>query len=99
MARFFIDRLVFAWVIAIIIMLAGALSITRLPISRYPTIAPPAVSVSAFYPGASAKTVEDSVAAVPPDLIRLSCGVEAGEDLIADLAQAIGVPVAAAVEN
>jgi multidrug efflux pump len=61
MARFFIDRPVFAWVIAIIIMLAGALSITRLPISRYPIIAPPAVSVSAFYPGASAKTVEDSV--------------------------------------
>ncbi|HEU4485945.1 MAG TPA: efflux RND transporter permease subunit [Povalibacter sp.] len=61
MARFFIDRPVFAWVIAIIIMLAGALSITRLPISRYPIIAPPAVSVSALYPGASAKTVEDSV--------------------------------------
>jgi cystathionine gamma-synthase len=45
------------------------------------------------------KTVEDSAAAVPPDLIRLSCGVEASEDLIADLAQAIGVPVAAAIEN
>ncbi len=61
MARFFIDRPVFAWVIAIIIMLAGALSITKLPISRYPIIAPPAVSISANYPGASAKTVEDSV--------------------------------------
>jgi multidrug efflux pump len=61
MARFFIDRPVFAWVIAIIIMLAGALSITRLPISRYPTIAPPSVSINAFYPGASAQTVEDSV--------------------------------------
>jgi cystathionine gamma-synthase len=45
------------------------------------------------------KTVEDSAAAVPADLIRLSCGVEASEDLIADLAQAIGVPVVAAVEN
>ena len=61
MARFFIDRPVFAWVIAIIIMLAGALSITRLPISRYPIIAPPAVSINANYPGASAQTVQDSV--------------------------------------
>src|SRR5690606_21456147 len=61
MARFFIDRPVFAWVIAIIIMIAGALSITTLPISRYPTIAPPSVNINAFYPGASAKTVEDSV--------------------------------------
>ena len=61
MARFFIDRPVFAWVIAIIIMLAGALSITSLPISRYPTIAPPSVNISAVYPGASAQTVEDSV--------------------------------------
>ena len=61
MARFFIDRPIFAWVIAIVIMIAGALSITRLPISRYPTIAPPTVSVSAFYPGASAQVVEDSV--------------------------------------
>lgn len=61
MARFFIDRPIFAWVIAIIIMLAGALSITQLPISRYPTIAPPTVSVSANYPGASAQVVQDSV--------------------------------------
>jgi multidrug efflux pump len=61
MARFFIDRPIFAWVIAIIIMLAGALSITRLPIARYPTIAPPTVSINANYPGASAQVVEDSV--------------------------------------
>ncbi len=61
MARFFIDRPIFAWVIAIIIMLAGGLSITQLPISMYPTIAPPAVTISASYPGASAKVVEDSV--------------------------------------
>jgi multidrug efflux pump len=47
MARFFIDRPIFAWVIAIIVMLAGAISITQLPISRYPTIAPPTVTVSA----------------------------------------------------
>jgi multidrug efflux pump len=61
MARFFIDRPIFAWVIAIIIMIAGALSITRLPISMYPTIAPPAVTVSASYPGASAEAVENAV--------------------------------------
>ncbi|MBM7454792.1 multidrug efflux pump [Oceanisphaera litoralis] len=61
MARFFIDRPIFAWVIAIIIMLAGALSVLTLPVSQYPTIAPPAVSISATYPGASAKVVEDSV--------------------------------------
>ncbi|MCC6756647.1 MAG: efflux RND transporter permease subunit, partial [Arenimonas sp.] len=61
MARFFIDRPIFAWVIAIIIMLAGALALTRLPISRYPQIAPPTVSINAVYPGASAQAVENSV--------------------------------------
>ncbi|MEI6859344.1 MAG: efflux RND transporter permease subunit [Shewanella sp.] len=64
MARFFIDRPIFAWVIAIIVMLAGVLSIFGLPVSQYPTIAPPTVVVSAFYPGASAKTMEDSVTQV-----------------------------------
>ena len=61
MARFFIDRPIFAWVIAIIIMLAGALAITPLPISMYPNIAPPSVTIGASYPGASARVVEDSV--------------------------------------
>ena len=61
MARFFIDRPIFAWVIAIIIMLAGALAVTSLPVSMYPEVAPPAVEISASYPGASAKVVEDSV--------------------------------------
>ena len=61
MARFFIDRPIFAWVIAIIIMIAGSLAIFTLPISQYPTIAPPTVSISATYPGASAKVVQDSV--------------------------------------
>ncbi len=64
MARFFIDRPIFAWVIAIVIMLAGGISITQLPISRYPTIAPPTVTISATYSGASAKSVEDSVTQV-----------------------------------
>ena len=61
MARFFIDRPIFAWVIAIVIMLAGALSIDKLPVSQYPPIAPPAIVINASYPGASAKTLEDSV--------------------------------------
>ena len=61
MARFFIDRPIFAWVIAIIIMLAGALSILRLPVSMYPSVAPPSVEIRATYPGASAKVVEDAV--------------------------------------
>ncbi len=64
MARFFINRPIFAWVIAIVIMLAGALSIIELPIQQYPTIAPPSVRISASYPGASAKTLEESVTQV-----------------------------------
>lgn len=61
MARFFIDRPIFAWVIALVIMLTGSLAIIKLPVAQYPSIAPPAVGISASYPGASAKTVEDSV--------------------------------------
>jgi len=61
MSKFFLDRPVFAWVIAIGMMLAGGLAIYNLPISQYPPIAPPSISIRAVYPGASAKTVEDSV--------------------------------------
>jgi multidrug efflux pump len=61
MARFFIDRPVFAWVIALLITLGGAISIARLPVEDYPDIAPPQVSVSANYPGANAQTVEQTV--------------------------------------
>ena len=61
MSRFFIDRPIFAWVIALVIMLAGVLSIYSLPISQYPSIAPPQITVTANYPGASAKTLEDTV--------------------------------------
>ncbi|WP_186138462.1 efflux RND transporter permease subunit [Burkholderia gladioli] len=64
MAKFFIDRPIFAWVIAIVLMLVGVASIFTLPISQYPTIAPPAVQITANYPGASAKTVEDTVTQV-----------------------------------
>ena len=64
MSRFFIDRPIFAWVVAIIIMVAGALAITTLPVAQYPRIAPPAISIQASYPGASAKTLEDTVTQV-----------------------------------
>ena len=61
LSKFFLDRPVFAWVIAIIIMLAGGLAIYNLPISQYPPIAPPSIYIQTFYPGASAETVENSV--------------------------------------
>ena len=61
MSKFFIERPIFAWVISLIILLAGTLAMFRLPISMYPNVAPPTVSVAAVYPGASAKVVEDSV--------------------------------------
>ena len=61
LSNFFLDRPVFAWVIAIIMMLAGGLAIHTLPIAQYPPIAPPSIAIDAFYPGASAETVEDSV--------------------------------------
>jgi HAE1 family hydrophobic/amphiphilic exporter-1/multidrug efflux pump len=64
MARFFIDRPIFAWVIAIVLMLAGALAIRSLPISQFPAIAPPAVSIIATYPGADAETLEKTVTQV-----------------------------------
>ena len=64
MAKFFIDRPIFAWVIALFIMVMGAVSITQLPIAQYPPVAPPSIVINASYPGASAKTLEDSVLSV-----------------------------------
>src|SRR5882757_8940203 len=64
MVNFFIDRPIFAWVLAIVIMLAGVLAITTLPIAQYPSIAPPAISIQVVYPGASADTVQSSVTQV-----------------------------------
>ncbi|AUU82943.1 efflux RND transporter permease subunit [Leclercia sp. LSNIH1] len=64
MANFFIQRPIFAWVLAIILMLAGGLAILKLPVAQYPTIAPPAVAISATYPGADAQTVQDTVTQV-----------------------------------
>ena len=63
-SRFFIDRPIFAWVIALFIVVIGAAAITRLPVAQYPTVAPPAIVISAAYPGASAKVLEDSVLSV-----------------------------------
>ncbi|WP_297843814.1 efflux RND transporter permease subunit [Pseudomonas sp.] len=64
MSKFFIDRPIFAWVIALMIMLVGALAIKTLPINQYPAIAPPAIAISVTYPGASAQTVQDTVVQV-----------------------------------
>ncbi|MDI1257850.1 efflux RND transporter permease subunit [Aquabacterium sp.] len=64
MPRFFIDRPIFAWVIALFIVVFGGVAITQLPIAQYPTVAPPSIVISATYPGASAKTLDDSVVSV-----------------------------------
>ncbi len=64
MPRFFINRPIFAWVIAIMVMLTGLLSIKSLPVSQYPPIAPPQITINATYPGASAQTVQDTVTQV-----------------------------------
>ncbi|MDD2006458.1 efflux RND transporter permease subunit (plasmid) [Pseudomonas putida] len=64
MSKFFIDRPVFAWVIAIVVMLCGALALLKLPVNQYPDVAPPAIGIIASYPGASAQTVQDTVTQV-----------------------------------
>src|SRR5574337_413960 len=64
MAAFFIDRPIFAWVIALFILVAGSTAITQLPVSQYPSVAPPSIVLSVVYPGASAQTLEDSVLSV-----------------------------------
>lgn len=64
MSKFFIDRPIFAWVLALVIMLIGGLAILKLPVNQYPSIAPPSVGISVSYPGASAQTVQDTVVQV-----------------------------------
>ena len=64
MAQFFINRPIFAWVIALFILVSGSVAITQLPIAQYPPVAPPSIVVTAVYPGASAQTLEDSVLSV-----------------------------------
>ena len=76
MGKYFIDRPVFAWVIAIFILLAGILSITGLPIAQYPTIAPPSVVITATYPGATAQTLENSVTSIIEQELNGAPGLE-----------------------
>jgi multidrug efflux pump len=64
MAQFFINRPIFAWVIALFVLVAGGVAITQLPIAQYPPVAPPSIVITAGYPGASAQTLEDSVLSV-----------------------------------
>src|SRR3569833_2067209 len=64
MARFFIDRPIFAWVIALFILVMGAVAVTQLPIAQYPPVAPPSIVVTVTYPGAAAQTLEDAVISV-----------------------------------
>ncbi len=64
MARFFIERPIFAWVIALFIIIAGAIAITQLPVAQYPTVAPPSINISITYPGASAKTIDENVVSI-----------------------------------
>ena len=83
MAKFFIDRPVFAWVIAIVLMMAGALSILQLPVAQYPNIAPPAIGIAVTYPGASAQTVLDASQSVEAALINLRSEVAGFLDQVA----------------
>src|SRR5256885_2257353 len=64
MAKFFIDRPIFAWVVALFIIVLGGIALTKLPIAQYPKVAPPAIVINTAYPGASAKVLEDSVLSV-----------------------------------
>jgi multidrug efflux pump len=64
MAKFFIDRPIFAWVVALFIIVMGAVAITQLPVAQYPRVAPPTITISATYPGASAQTMDESVLSI-----------------------------------
>ncbi|MGM3275847.1 multidrug efflux RND transporter permease subunit [Ralstonia sp. 24A2] len=106
MARFFIDRPVFAWVIALAIILAGLLALPSLPVAQYPNIAPPNVSINANYPGASARTVESAVTAIieremngAPGLLYMSSSSDAAGNVSINLSFKQGTsPDLAAVE-
>ncbi|NMV38386.1 efflux RND transporter permease subunit [Ralstonia insidiosa] len=106
MARFFIDRPVFAWVIALAIILAGLLALPSLPVAQYPNIAPPNVSINANYPGASARTAESAVTAIieremngAPGLLYMSSSSDAAGNVSINLSFKQGTsPDLAAVE-
>jgi multidrug efflux pump len=74
-SRFFIDRPIFAWVIALFILLLGGAAITKLPVAQYPTVAPPAIVINTAYPGASAKVLEDSVLSIMEQELNGSPGM------------------------
>src|ERR1043165_215381 len=83
-SRFFIDRPIFAWVIALFILVIGAAAITRLPVAQYPSVAPPSIVITTAYPGASAKVLEDSVLSIieqelngAPSLIYMESSADA----------------------
>ena len=73
MPQFFIDRPIFAWVVALFILLAGVLAIPNMPVAQYPDVAPPAITITATYPGASAPEVAESVTSIIEDQLN---GVE-----------------------
>ena len=79
MAQFFIDRPIFAWVIALFILVIGGVAITQLPVAQYPPVAPPSIVVNVAYPGASAQTLEDSVIAVIEREMNGSPGLALGQ--------------------
>jgi multidrug efflux pump len=81
MAKFFIDRPIFAWVVALFILLAGAICITNLPVAQYPTIAPPSIVVTATYPGATAKTLDESVTSLIEQEMNGADGLEYMESI------------------
>ena len=70
MPQFFIERPIFAWVVALFILLAGVLAIPSMPVSQYPNVAPPAITITATYPGASAKEVAQSVTSIIEDKLN-----------------------------
>ena len=92
LSRFFIDRPVFAWVIALFILLGGALSITMLPVAQYPTIAPPSIVVTANYPGATAQVLDDAVTSVIEQEMNGADGLEYVESL-SDASGAVTITV------
>ncbi|MGH8815307.1 MAG: efflux RND transporter permease subunit, partial [Achromobacter pestifer] len=75
MPQFFIDRPIFAWVVALFILLAGVLAIPNMPVAQYPDVAPPAITITATYPGASAKEVAESVTSIIEDKLNGAKGL------------------------
>ena len=86
-AKFFIDRPIFAWVIALVILLGGALALRQLPVASYPAVAPPALAISVSYPGAAAQVVEETAVALIEQYCSGSLGAGLGEHVPLGLGQ------------